>query len=81
MFSVKEFLQATGGRLLKGKPVFKVPGLSIDSRTIRQGELFVALTGDRFDGHAFLREVLKRELVERLLISGAASIRMRPAKS
>jgi len=60
MFSVEEFLQATGGRLLKGKPVFKVPGLSIDSRTIRQGELFVALTGDRFDGHAFLREVFKK---------------------
>jgi UDP-N-acetylmuramoyl-tripeptide--D-alanyl-D-alanine ligase len=60
MFSVNELLQATSGRLLAGKPVFKVPGLSIDSRTIRSGELFVALKGDRFDGHAFLPEVFKK---------------------
>lgn len=60
MFSVNELLQATGGRLLKGKPVCTVPGLSIDSRTIRPGELFVALKGDRFDGHAFLPEAFKK---------------------
>lgn len=60
MFSISELLQATSGRLLKGKPVFTVPGLSIDSRTIRSGELFVALKGDRFDGHAFLPEVFKK---------------------
>ncbi|MBI5640642.1 MAG: UDP-N-acetylmuramoyl-tripeptide--D-alanyl-D-alanine ligase [Nitrospirae bacterium] len=33
-------------------------GLSIDSRTIRRGELFVALEGDKFDGHDFLQEAL-----------------------
>jgi UDP-N-acetylmuramoyl-tripeptide--D-alanyl-D-alanine ligase len=60
MFSVKELLQATGGRLLKGKPAFEVRGVSIDSRTIRPGELFVALKGDRFDGHDFLSDVFKK---------------------
>ena len=29
-------------------------GASIDSRTIKQGELFFALHGERFDGHAFI---------------------------
>ncbi|MBF0098814.1 MAG: UDP-N-acetylmuramoyl-tripeptide--D-alanyl-D-alanine ligase [Magnetococcales bacterium] len=29
-------------------------GVSIDSRTIRPGELFAAVRGDRFDGHAFI---------------------------
>lgn len=29
-------------------------GVSTDSRAIRPGQLFVALRGDRFDGHAFL---------------------------
>jgi len=61
MFSIKELLKATGGRLLKGKPDFTVPGLSIDSRTIQPGELFVALRGDRFDGHLFLPEVRKKK--------------------
>ncbi|MBY0340427.1 MAG: UDP-N-acetylmuramoyl-tripeptide--D-alanyl-D-alanine ligase [Rhodocyclaceae bacterium] len=29
-----------------------------DSRSIRPGELFLALRGERFDGHAFVRDVL-----------------------
>jgi len=31
-----------------------VEGVSIDSRTAREGDLFVAIQGDRFDGHDFL---------------------------
>ncbi len=34
-------------------------GVSIDSRTIQEGELFIALRGKRFDGHDFLQEALK----------------------
>ena len=33
--------------------------VSTDSRNIKAGELFVALRGERFDGHAFVRDVLK----------------------
>jgi len=29
-------------------------GISTDTRTVAAGQLFVALTGDRFDGHAFV---------------------------
>jgi len=32
----------------------RLAGVSIDSRTIRPGEVFVALPGERFDGHDFL---------------------------
>ena len=32
--------------------------VSTDSRNIKPGELFLALRGERFDGHAFVREVL-----------------------
>lgn len=35
-----------------------VPGVSIDSRSIRPGELFVALRGERFDGHEFVGAAL-----------------------
>ena len=35
-----------------------VPGVSIDSRTIRPGDLFVALRGERFDGHDYVTHVL-----------------------
>jgi UDP-N-acetylmuramoyl-tripeptide--D-alanyl-D-alanine ligase len=32
----------------------EVAGVSTDTRTLRPGDLFIALRGDRFDGHAFV---------------------------
>jgi UDP-N-acetylmuramoyl-tripeptide--D-alanyl-D-alanine ligase len=47
----------------------EIKGVSIDSRNIRKGELFVALKGDRFDGHDFVPEAIRKgawgALVER----------------
>ncbi len=58
-YSLVEILEATGGRLLiKGVDYFR--GISIDSRTIKEGELFIALRGERFDGHTFVEEALKK---------------------
>ncbi|MGC8794311.1 MAG: UDP-N-acetylmuramoyl-tripeptide--D-alanyl-D-alanine ligase [Bryobacteraceae bacterium] len=37
-----------------------VEGWSVDSRTLRPGELFFALKGPRFDGHDFVGEALAR---------------------
>lgn len=38
----------------------EIRGISIDSRTIREGELFVAIKGDRFDGHDFAATAIKQ---------------------
>ena len=54
---IEDIVQATGGTVLCGKAE-KFSGLSIDSRSIREGELFVALKGERFDGHDFLAAAL-----------------------
>jgi len=47
----------------------EIKGVSIDSRNIKEGELFVALKGDRFDGHDFVSDAIKKgawgALVER----------------
>jgi UDP-N-acetylmuramoyl-tripeptide--D-alanyl-D-alanine ligase len=47
----------------------EIKGVSIDSRNIKEGELFVALKGDRFDGHDFVPDAIKKgawgALVER----------------
>ncbi|MFH0811989.1 MAG: UDP-N-acetylmuramoyl-tripeptide--D-alanyl-D-alanine ligase [Pseudomonadota bacterium] len=50
-------VEAIQGRLLQGGPEGGYPGISTDSRSIRPGEFFWALKGERFDGHDFLREV------------------------
>ena len=44
-----------GGTL--AAPDCKFSAVSTDSRTIQPGDLFVALCGERFDGHAYLNEV------------------------
>ena len=49
-------LKATGGELLaKGKEQ-RFLRISTDSRTLRPGELFVALVGENFDGHQFVAQ-------------------------
>lgn len=40
-----------------------ISGFSIDSRTIRPGEAFIAIKGPRHDGHDFVPQVLKRGAV------------------
>lgn len=59
MLTLNEILKATGGKVIRsGSSSFN--GISIDSRKILEGELFVALKGDRFDGHDFLRSALEK---------------------
>ena len=49
-----DVVAATGGRLRAGAPALRFPRVSIDSRTVEPGDLFVAIKGPRFDGHDFL---------------------------
>ncbi len=64
-----DIIKATGGNVLS-RAHGEFTGLSTDSRTIREGELFVALKGPTFDGHDFLSDALAKcagGLVHRLL--------------
>lgn len=47
-----------GGRLRQGDPEATLRGVSIDTRTLRGGELFVAIRGERHDAHGFLSQAL-----------------------
>jgi len=58
--SIREILTATRGRLLPGAPDAVITGVSIDSRAIACGELFVPLTGSNCDGHVFIRDAFSR---------------------
>jgi len=60
ILTIEEVLGATGGKLLQGsRNVFQ--GISTDSRTVAEGELFIALKGTRFDGHHYALEALKKK--------------------
>jgi UDP-N-acetylmuramoyl-tripeptide--D-alanyl-D-alanine ligase len=56
----QDIVAATGGRLEQGSAEQDIAGISIDSRTIGSGELFVAIRGDRFDGHDFIQAAMSR---------------------
>ena len=49
----------TRGALLSGVPSDLVTSLSTDSRTLAGGELFLALKGDQFNGHDFLKKAIE----------------------
>jgi len=48
------------GKLLWGNPGRTVRSISTDTRTLVPGDLFFALTGERFDGHAFISQAAAR---------------------
>jgi UDP-N-acetylmuramoyl-tripeptide--D-alanyl-D-alanine ligase len=57
LWTSEEIAAATGGKLA-GKP-FAATGVSIDTRTIEPGDLFVALGGSR-DGHEFVEQAMAK---------------------
>jgi len=60
MIKVEDILKAVGGKLISGEPGAPIKGFSIDSRTLNKGDLFIAIKGNRFDGHNFINEALKK---------------------
>ncbi|MBE0069011.1 UDP-N-acetylmuramoyl-tripeptide--D-alanyl-D-alanine ligase [Thermoanaerobacterium thermosaccharolyticum] len=59
ILSVKEIIDATGGKLLSGDINLTISGISTDSRTIKEGELFIPLKGENFNGEMFVEDALK----------------------
>lgn len=59
-FTGEEVLAATGGTLLSGSIDCRIQRVRTDSRSVRKGDLFVALKGERFDGHHFVDGAFKQ---------------------
>ncbi|HET7625184.1 MAG TPA: UDP-N-acetylmuramoyl-tripeptide--D-alanyl-D-alanine ligase [Verrucomicrobiae bacterium] len=54
--NIQFILSACDGKRFRGETNFAVQRVCTDSRRAQPGDLFIALRGDRFDGHEFLGE-------------------------
>ncbi len=57
LWTSRDAARATGGRVTAP---WSATGVSIDSRTLEPGDLFVALRGPNFDGHRFAGDALAK---------------------
>lgn len=60
MFKLDEILKATSGVYACGRVNSAVEGVSIDTRTIKPKDAFIALKGNNFDGHDFIGQAVDR---------------------
>lgn len=75
--TIKEILSATGGKLASGEAGFAVPAFSTDTRDIIPASVFIAIKGNNFDGHDYVKDALDKgasgAIVERAVDTGAAN--------
>jgi UDP-N-acetylmuramoyl-tripeptide--D-alanyl-D-alanine ligase len=77
--SLEAIARAMHGRLVLGNrppaagAAHVVDGYSIDSRTVRPGELFFAIVGPRLDGHEFVAAAIARGAVAAVVAKGTTA--------
>ncbi len=77
---VSDIIKRTGGRLISGDADIEIPPhrFSTDSRSLKKGDLFIAIKGPKFDGNDFVTRALKQGAIG-AIISRRASCVMRHA--
>src|SRR5581483_5756500 len=60
LMTVGEIARAAGGAVIGAQRDAMVSGFSIDTRTLQPGDLFLAIRGERFDGHVFVAEAARK---------------------
>jgi len=74
VLKTEEIITATGGTLVRGNPDGAFEGLSTDSRDVIKDNLFIPLTGERFNGHDFIPDAVKNGASGLLVQSGEEEI-------
>ncbi len=58
--SINKIREAVNGKIVQGNPGEKIDNICIDSRKIKEDDLFFAIIGERFDGHSFIEEAVNK---------------------
>jgi UDP-N-acetylmuramoyl-tripeptide--D-alanyl-D-alanine ligase len=70
-FSAAQLAQAVSGRLVRGQAEQRFTKVCIDSRTAPANCLYVAIKGERFDGHRFLPDAAAKGAAGAIIRAGA----------
>lgn len=62
-FSIDEIIEATNGEVIFNKGNYGKVGICTDSRTIKDDEIFLPLSGENYDGHDYINAALKQGCV------------------
>ncbi len=73
--TVAQIVCAVDGRLLRGDPAALISGVSIDSKEVKEGDLFVPLIGARVDAHQFLPAVFSKGAAASFTMRGEEELR------
>ncbi len=72
LFTVEELREVVSARVLAGEGIGwtkrRIRRISLDTRSLRPGDLFLALRGDRFDGHDFVATALSHGAVGAIVL-------------
>ncbi len=60
MIRISEICQFTGGGAIQPYDDFEVGGVSTDSRLVKNGDVFVALEGENYNGHDFCQVAVQK---------------------
>ena len=81
-FTIQDAVQATGATLRSGDAARSATGVSTDTRTLRRGDLFLALSGPNHDGNRFAPTAVERGAAGLLLEdAGGAPLSLVPEGS
>ncbi|MBI4870512.1 MAG: UDP-N-acetylmuramoyl-tripeptide--D-alanyl-D-alanine ligase [Candidatus Riflebacteria bacterium] len=67
LFTACQAALLTRGRLVQGRAETPIEGFSIDTRTLRAGDAFVALPGQKVDGHGYLGQAAAKGAIAALV--------------
>jgi UDP-N-acetylmuramoyl-tripeptide--D-alanyl-D-alanine ligase len=70
--TAQELARLAHGELLHGAADQVIDQFSIDTRALAVGDLFIALRGEKFDGHRFVGAALEKRAVGALIADAAA---------
>jgi len=74
MFKPREILKLIRGASFKGRVPGIIKGISTDSRTIKAGDLFIPLKGEKHDGRQFIDAAVKKGAIALLVDDGLSAL-------